>query len=298
MLNKILSRRLNFIIVWGLALFCPALLSAQNYVGSPMTKVRLLKVIASGQHAVPNIVQIIKEHGVDFKITAASEAELLAVKTRRQIIDAVKSNYRAPAAAVAATKNHTAKSTSVARTDTTEEYERLYYQGLQMMSQLRQTTSREQYSKLAQSMKNVALQAIKLDASRPEAYKTVGSFYLLTGNFSEAEKYGQEAINRGGSLAFPVYHLSGTPHPETLHIGRNFITVESNQKFFQYNSGEITDIQPMNNYNTPNGSVAAFGIATSKDGSPVEWYFSPANTGSAQEARLIMRLIQKNAMRQ
>ncbi len=303
MFIKSLNKHSKFLIVWAFILFCPTLLIAQKYVGSPMTKIRLLRVIGSGEYALPKIVRVIEAQGVDFKITATVEGELLAVKTKRQIVDAIKNNYRAPVVAASTKSIGASKSKSAAnssqssvKADTTEEYERLYYQGLQMISQLRAATNQQQYSTIAQSIKNTGSQAIKLDSSRPEAYKIVGSFYLLTGNFGEAERYGQEAINRGGDLAFPVMHLSGTPHPETLHIGKNFITVESNQKFFEYSPSEIMDLQPQDNYNAPGGSVAVFGISTFKNNSPVEWYFSPANTGSAQEAQLIMRLIQKNVM--
>ena len=304
MFIKFLNKHSKFLIVWAFILFCPILLTAQKYVGSPMTKIRLIRAIGSGEYALPKIVRVIEAQGVDFKITATVEGELLAIKTKRQIIDAIKNNYRAPVVVAASTKNTGASksrpaantSQSSGKADTTEEYERLYYQGLQMISQLRAATNQQQYSTIAQSIKNTGLQAINLDSSRPEAYKIVGSFYLLTGNFGEAERYGQEAINRGGGLAFPVMHLSGAPHPETLHIGKNFITVESNQKFFEYSPGEIMNLQPQGNYNVPGGSVAVFGISTFKNNSPVEWYFSPANTGSAQEAQLIMRLIQKNVM--
>jgi len=145
-------------------------------------------------------------------------------------------------------------------------------------------------------MIKIGQQAIKLTPSRPDAYRVIGFARLLTEKFNEAEKYGQEAINRGGSLAFPVYHLSCTPHLEVIYIGRGYVTVESDQKNFQYNRGEILQVEQQENYNALNAIVAVFGIATFKNNSSVEWYFSPANTGSAGEANLIMRLIEKNVM--
>ena len=286
---KFLNKNLQFLAVWGFLLFCPAWLAAQNYTDFPVTKPRLIKLIKSKQYPLPFIIERIKKSGVDFKLTAAVEEEFLAVKTKRQIIDAIRDNFRAPSVA-APVKNTTPK-----QEDTTEKYEQLYYQGLQMIEQLRAATTRQQADNIAQSMKDIGLRAIKLNPSRPDAYKVVGSALLLTGNFSEAEKYGQEALNRGGSLAFPVYHLSGTPHLEILHIAKGFITVESDQKFFEYNTREILDIERQSNYSAPRGSVAVFSISAFKNNSSVDWYFSPANTGSDQEANLIMRLIQKNA---
>ena len=289
MITKFLNKNLQLLAVCGFILFCPALLSAQKYTGSPVTKNRLVKAVRSKAIALPLIVKIIKESGVDFKLTPAVEQEFLAFKTNRQIIDAARDNFRAPSVA-ASVKNTTPK-----QEDTTEKYEQLYYQGLQMIDQLRAATTRQQADNIAQSMKDIGLRAIKLNPSRPDAYKVVGSALLLTGNFDEAEKYGQEALNRGGSLAFPVYHLSGTPHLEILHIAKGFITVESDQKFFEYNTREILDIERQSNYSAPRGSVAVFSISAFKNNSSVDWYFSPANTGSDQEANLIMRLIQRNA---
>lgn len=297
---KFLNKNLQFLAVWGFLLFCPAWLAAQNYTDFPVTKPRLIKLIKSKQYPLPFIIERIKKSGVDFKLTAAVEEEFLAVKTKRQIIDAIRDNFRAPSVA-ASVKNPTKSNKDVTgsspkQEDTTEKYEQLYYQGLAMIDQFRAATTRQQANNIAQSMKDIGLQAIKLNPSRPDAYKVVGSALLLTGNFNEAEKYGQEAINRGGSLAFPVFHMSGTPHLEVLHIGSGYITVESDQKFFQYNSREILDLQSENNYNAPGGSVAVFSISAFKNNSSADWYFSPANTGSAGEANLIMRLIQKNSM--
>ena len=300
MIIKFLNKKLQFLVVTGFILFCPAWLAAQKYIGSPVTKIRLIKTIKSKQVALPEIVTLIKTAGVDFKLTAAVEEELLAVKTRSQIIDAVRSNFRAPKVVTPAkTTNASNKNVAAnppAEEDTTEKYEQLYYQGLQMGDQLRAATTPQQATNIAQSMIKIGQQAIKLNPSRPDAYRVIGFAQLLTGNFNGAEKSGQEAINRGGSLAFPVYHLSGTPHLEVVYIGRGYVTVESDQKNFQYNRGEILQVEQQENYNAPNGIVAVFGIATFKNNSSVEWYFSPANTGSAGEANLIMRLIEKNVM--
>jgi hypothetical protein len=310
MFISLLNKYSKFLIVCGFVLFCPALLTAQKYTGSAITKTRLIRVISSREHAVPNIIQSIKKYGVAFKVTPAIEGELLAIKTKRQIIDEIKNNYRAQT--VASTNNPGASksnnngstrpnpaansSASSGNTDTGEQYEELYYRGLQMIGQMRSATTPQQANAIANQIIEIGYQAIKIDRSRPEAYKLVGSGLIYNGNFESAEKFGQEALNRGGSLAFPVYHLSGQPHLEVLHVGKNYITVESNQKFFEYSPSEIMDLQAQANYNAPGGSVAVFGISTFKNNSPVEWYFSPANTGSAQEAQLIMRLIQKNAM--
>jgi hypothetical protein len=141
MFIKSLNKKLQFLAVWGFVLFCPALLAAQNYTGSPVTKNRLIKVVQSKAVALPLIVKLIKESGVNFKLTPEVERELLAVKTNGQIIDAAKNNFRAPINTTSA-KNTNAPNKNVAanslkQEDTAEKYEQLYYQGLQMIDQLR-----------------------------------------------------------------------------------------------------------------------------------------------------------------
>lgn len=292
----------------GLILFCVGVLAAQKYTGSPVTKVRLMQVINSKQFSLPELLGIVKTKGVDFKVTSEVEAELLAIKTRPQIIDVVKSNYRAPAVMAANTEANTKSTTAArrsnantnvsqapARKTNAEKYEELYYQGLQLISQYQKATTPQQVVGIANQIIEIGYQGIELDKTRPEAYKIVGSGLIFNKQFEMAEEFGQKAINLGSSLAFPVYHLSGTPHPETLYVGKNYITVESNQKYFQYASNEIREVSPQGFYNIPNGSVAVLGIATTKDGRSDEWYFTPATSGTTQEAEMIIRLIKKNA---
>lgn len=297
----------KFLFVSGLILFCSGSLSAQKHAGTPVSKVRLMKVVTSKTSSVPDIIDIIKEQGIDFKVTAAVEEEFLALKTRPQIIEAMRNNYRAPAAVAATTArtksapvnrgngNKNVSQTSAQKTND-EKYEELYYKGLQLISQYQKAKSPQQVVGIANQIIEIGNQGIQLDKTRPEAYKIVGSGLIFNKQFEMAEKFGQEAINLGSSLAFPVYHLSGTPHPETLYVGKNYITVESNQKYFQYSSSEILEVSPQGFYNIPDGgSVAVLGIATMKDGQSDAWYFIPATSGTTQEAAMIIRLIKKNA---
>jgi hypothetical protein len=143
---------------------------------------------------------------------------------------------------------------------------------------------------------SIGNQAIAVDASRPEAYTLICSAHLVTRNFAEAERYGQFAIDRGGDLPIPVYHLSGQPHIEILHVGSGFVTVESDQKFFQFNGRETSALKAEQNYFTGSTYVAAFSMTTKKAGRTDVWYFAPGSTGTPLEAQLIMNLIRKNSL--
>ncbi len=290
MCNSFIRLLPRTILFFSILIFGQYALSAQKYTGSPVTKDRLMRTVQSKQFAVPTIVGVIKKSGVDFPMTTAIEGELVSVGAHRDIISSARTNYRY---AGAGGGNNVPKPPVDAAA---ERYDQLFYQGLQTLNQLRAATTPAQANSLSQSVISTGRQAISLAPSRPEAYILVGSANLLIRNFSEAERYAQSAIDRGGSLAFPVYHLAGSPHLEVLHIGRGFITVESAQKFFQYNAGEVSDIGTENDYQFGNVRAAAFSIETYKNGAPMQWYFSPGNTGTTPESNLIIRLIQKNVL--
>lgn len=259
---------------------------AQKYTGSPVTKERLVRAVRSRQFAVPVLVKQIKISGVDFELTPAIEGELAAAGAHSQVVEAVRISYRYAGQA---------RGRQVPAPDAKgERYEQLYYQGLDALQRLRTATTIQEAGSIARSVIALAQQAINADPSRHEAYTLVGSAHLLTRNMSEAERYGQMAIDRGGSLAFPVYHLAGMPHIETLYIGLGFATIESNQKFFQFTAAEVTGPQRQNNYMMSGIMVAVFSINTFKEGRRDIWYFAPANTGTAEEADMIIRLVRKN----
>lgn len=76
-----------------LLVFAPAVVFGQ-YIGNPVKKDRLVRELRSKQLQTRDIVQVINEHGVDFKLTPAVENELIAAGARPSVIEAVRSNYR------------------------------------------------------------------------------------------------------------------------------------------------------------------------------------------------------------
>ena len=63
--------------------------------GKPTTQAGLVKTLRSKQFQTRQIVGFIEERGVDFKLTPAVEADLVAAGARPQVIEAVRNNYRA-----------------------------------------------------------------------------------------------------------------------------------------------------------------------------------------------------------
>ena len=287
----------SILCAFGMIVLTLSAVHAQKYTGSPVTKVRLIRAIESKQFAVPILVKQIQISGVDFKLTPSVENELVSARANQQIIDAVENNYRYEAVTSGGSGRTKGKPPVPGPDITAQNYERLFYEGVATLNQLRMVTTPEQAANVSQSVINTGNQAIRVDPSRPEAYTLVGSAYIFLRNFDQAKRYCQWAVDRGGNLAFPVYHLSGIPHVEILYIGQGFLTVESNQEYFQFNSNEISNPSSEDDFYFPNGNRAAvFSITTRKNGRTDKWYFTPANTFMPQEAGMIMQLISKNTM--
>jgi hypothetical protein len=264
-------------------------LAAQNYTGSPVTKDRLLKAVKSRQFSVPILVKTIKTSGTDFEVTPAVERELEAARANRAVIDAARENYRYKGAG----RRNVPKP---ALDTSNENYDQYYYEGLEKLNQIRMASSVDQVQAISKAIIALGNRAISLNRARPEAYTLVGAANVALRNFSEAQKYGQFALDRGGNLAFPVYHLSGTPHIETLYIGKGFVTIESDQKFFQFAGREVSNPMPQQDYMMGNVRVAVFSIMTSKAGRNDIWYFAPGSTGTTGEANMILQLIRNNSL--
>jgi hypothetical protein len=261
---------------------------AQKYTGSPVTKDRLLRVVRSKQFAVPVIIKQIKFSGVDFELTPAVDRELRAAGAQQQIIDAVSSSYRYA--------GRTSNIPPPVRDEPGEKYDQLYYSGIEALARIPAASSPAEVGMISRTVIDLGTQGIRAQPARFEAYTLVAAANLVTQNFTEAERFAQQAIDRGGSLAFPVYHLAGVPHLEFLHVGKGFVTVQSDQKFFEFDGAETAGMRQESPYLMGGVAVAVFSMSTVKNGRADVWYFAPGTTGTIQEAQMIMRLIQKNSI--
>lgn len=302
MLIKFVTNRLWIcLIIIGFALFCFVPVFAQKLTGKPITKNGLLIAARMGK-STRDLVLLINRNGVNFPMNAATERELTNAKLRPEVVEAVQNNLRGTTPVTSIAANRTSATTSNVNVSVdkeekeTENYEQLYFQAVGLFNQLRTSTSPQQASGIAQNIQNLGNQAIRQSPDRPEAYTILGYLSLLKGDVDNAERYGQEAINRGGTLRFSVYHLEGSPHLETLYINKDYVSVESGQKYHPFNNREINKVEPQNSINVMGRNVAVFNLCTTKNNSHYDWYFSPADTGTPQEANLIMRLIQRNAL--
>lgn len=306
MLNKKFNKYLRLLAVFGLVLCGATLLSAQKYRDDPMPKTRLLRSVKTRDVAVDIIVLLIRQHGVNFKLTPQVEQEFTAVKANRVIINAVRDNYRATAVAAAATPakkpNTTSGNISVnppAPVSSNEKYEQLIEQSDKTVAQF-YSTQNPPVESISQTARSIGNQQIKLNSARFEGYRLVAFSYILSGDFKEAERYGQLAIDRGGSLKFGVLHAdSGNSHVDILHVAKGFISIENlDGKYKPFYNSEVTGFQV---YPTPVNfqgiNVAAFSISTFKDNRQIRYDLAPITTNTIEEANLIKRLVQANINR-
>ena len=99
-------------IVW-----LPLGVAAQKYVGSPVTKPRLIGVLRSKSLQTREIVKILNESGADFQMTDSVESELVAAGARPEVLAAVRDNYRSASKPINSNipSNNSANNTAVTK---------------------------------------------------------------------------------------------------------------------------------------------------------------------------------------
>lgn len=351
----------HFVWVTGLLmLFCVGI-DAQ-YKGAPVKKDKLISVLRSRQLQTREIVEVIKSNGVDFQTTDLIAAELTGAGARPEVIDAAKSNYRAPV--VAATgpavkskftgqpmakdalltllqngvadaqvrKNVEGRGVSFkpSATDKAEikgaggsvallnliaaSYVDPNQNAAGNNSGLGSKTESDTYeakvdkaivqydnSKDTSGAIATLQQAVKADPNEARAYQQLGYMQLYgQKNFAEAEHNMREAVTRGGSAVFRVFHDHDGMMRETcqgsLFIAKDTVRFESddNKHTFGTTDANIKDVK-MNSvfksfYKLKAGSFKI--VLKSGETDSVKFSFAPL-TDNALESKMIIRLIGK-----
>lgn len=95
---------------------------AQQYKGLAVKKEKLISVLRSKQLQTREIVEIVKSNGVDFQLSAEVQTELVKAGARPEVIEAVRTSYRAAAvAAKSPTTNTTGTKTKFTGTPLTKD---------------------------------------------------------------------------------------------------------------------------------------------------------------------------------
>lgn len=290
--------RAKIFLILIFLLVIPAVIFAQ-YKGSPVQKDKLIQTLLSKRFQTRDIVQVIIEYGVDFKLTPAIENELAAAGARPSVMEAVRNNYRASAVA-AVNKQLTAKnagSKPVAKTVSSippkDNYNLLLEKAMDFYDN----------RKDRQAANDALQEAVKLQPENPRAYQLLGFLNLYGArNFDEAERYWRTAINLGGSAVLRVIHdhngMFITSCQGSLYIARDKVRFESddNKHTFETSDANIKEIKVNSIFKRlVQLRPGSFKIALRKDSTDDETNFSFAPlSGSTDESKMIIRLIGKN----
>lgn len=165
--------------------------------GAPVKKERLVKALRSRQFQTRDIVTIINSNGVDFRLTAEVRKTLIAAGARPEVIQAISNSSRvSPQTNEVIAKTETRR--AVRRSKPFKpDYEDLLDQALNSYKDQRNSMSAVRYLQ----------SAVKLKPKEPAAYQMMGFINLYGLNdLGQAEKLMREAIQKGGSAVFRVYH--------------------------------------------------------------------------------------------
>ena len=177
---------------------------AQQYKGAPVKKDRLIKALRSKQLQTRDIVTIIRSNGVNFALTPETKETLINAGARPEILSAVDKNLRPPS-----------KDDKLSVTNA--DYEELIEQAIFIYEDKKNPNDAVKFLETA----------IESDKKRSEAYQMLG-FVNLYGfeNIAEAKKYMVEAMKRGGSAVFRVFHDDGDDFTKRC-FGSLYISAEN-----------------------------------------------------------------------
>ena len=258
--------------------------SPSKFTGQPITKDAVITLLQNGVTDA-QIKKNISARGVNFKPSVADKAEIKKAGATVSLIALMDASYANP------NQNAAANNDTGANKTTADNYQNLVDKAV------------EQYDSTKDTPGAIATlqQAVKSDPNEARAYQQMGYMYLYgQKNFAEAEKNMREAINRGGSAVFRVFHdhdgMFTTSCDGSLFVAKDGVRFESddNKHTFETTDANIKQIK-MNSifktfYKTKSGSFKI--ILKSGEDDSVKFSFAPL-TDNALESKMIIRLIGK-----
>ncbi len=274
--NRTLCSLVLFVTILGiLAGFAAA---QGRYVGDPVTQSGLLKTLRLRQFQTSEIVRVIIEQGVEFRLTEEIKRELVSAGARPEVIDAVRTHYRG---------------SLKVKLNNTNTYEGIVSKAINLYES-------EKNANEAIALLNKAV-ALRPNGSR--AYQMLGYVYLYgLRNFKQAEQNMRKAIGLGGSAVFRVRHAHDYTFSYScigsFYISANQIRYEddANEHTFQVRDRDIVKIDEVGTWSgllKRRGGLFKVVIRDKANIRDKDKYdFSPL-TGKGEEAKMIIRLVGK-----
>lgn len=276
---NLLSR--NLVVLFAAFFLIVALPNSADaqYQGSPVTRDRLVQTLRSKKFQTSDIVQVIREQGVDFKLTPATRNQLVSAGARPEVLLAVEKNYRGG--------NRRAHPGNVGRG---EDYDGLLDMAIDAYDVQKDTAKADSYLQ----------QALKMQPNNPRAYQLLGFLNLYgSKNFDSAEKYWKRSISLGGNAILRVTHDHDgsffTSCTGSLYISRNLVRYESDNNIhtFETPDSNIKSIEVNSRWRRIfQAKSGSFRVVLKKDDETERYNFAPS-TGKTDESKMIIRLIGK-----
>ncbi len=271
----------RLVVVCALILAGTSIASAQ-YKGEPVKKDRLINTLRSKQFQTRDIVQVINESGVDFRMTPAVESELTGVGARPAVIEAVRRNFRGGNRSAASARGGASGG---------ETYNALIDQAVEAYD----------VRKDIRSSRAALQRAAAMQPSNPRAFQLLG-FMSLYGekDFDQAELNWKKAISLGGAAVLRLTHDHDGSFLKTcqgsLFIARNLVRFESdnNEHTFETTDANIKSIDVNNRWRRLiQLKQGSFKISLKRE-EKSSYSFAPV-TGKTDESKMIIRLIGKRS---
>ena len=257
----------------------------KKFSGQPLAKDAIVTLLENGV-ADAQVRKNVEARGVSFKTNAQITKEIKAAGGSVALVNLITASYVDPNAGSGAT------SVNAGNNAGGDDYDAL----------VDKSVSQYDVSKDVAGAIVTLQQAIKLEPNNARAYQLLGFTYLYgQKNFAEAEKYMREAVNRGGSAVFRVFHdhdgLFGETCQGSLFVAKDAVRFESDNNIhtFQTDDANIKQVK-MNSifktfYKAKAGSFKI--VLKSGETDSVKYSFAPL-TDNALESKMIIRLIGKN----
>jgi tetratricopeptide (TPR) repeat protein len=259
----------------------------KTFSGKPMTKDAIVTLLENGV-ADQQVRSNVAARGVDFRPSSGDKSDIIKAGGSQALMNVIGVSYIGGQNSVGANTTVAANTGS----STSGRYNDLIDLAI------------SQYDVQKNSAASIATlkQAIALDPGQPRAYQQVGFAYLYgQKNFDEAENYMKQAIDRGGSAVFRVFHDHGALMTDTcsgsLFISKSAVRYESdnNVHTFETQDASIKNVKVQNSFVSAfNARRGAFKLELKTGENDSKNYNFAPLTNDVKESKMIVRLIGKD----
>jgi len=263
----------------------PVSTGKSNFTGTPLNIEAITTLLENGVTDA-QVRKNVQARGVNFKATPQHKTVIKTAGGSVALINLITASFVESRASGGATSGNTGNNSSGG-----EDYDALVDKAVSQYD-----------SKDTTGAIGTLQQALKLDVNKARAYQLMGFAYLYgQKNFNEAEKYMREAVNRGGSAVFRVYHdhdgLFNDTCQGSLYVAKDTVRFESDNNIHTFQTEDVNIKQVKMNsifktfYKIKAGSFKI--VLKSGETDSVKFSFAPL-TDNALESKMIIRLIGKD----